>query len=308
MVDDSLGIVVLVPAFREELTISMVVTLSRKFADKVIVVDDGSPDRTSELAVLAGAEVMRLEKNQGKAAALMAGFKRCSELSPKCVVMIDGDGQMDPALIPVVAAPVLAGEADLVIGSRFIGENKADIPAYRIFGQKLLNRATNIGSQQKITDSQSGFRALSPRALENMGFASKKYNVESDMIAHFISRGLVIKEVPITVRYDVPNGHKQKPISHGYSVLSRMITYIGYKRPLLLFGIPGAILFLSGLFVIIATFFEVRVLFDWQFVTQSTAGITVFFLGLFMLFDAMVLNSLSMLMENLHISFEDRKG
>ncbi len=286
----------------------MVVTLSRKYADKVIVIDDGSPDRTSELAALAGAEVIRLEKNQGKAAALMVGFKRCRELSPKCVVMIDGDGQMDPALISDVAAPILAGEADLVIGSRFIGENKADIPAYRVVGQKMLNRATNIGSQQKVTDSQSGFRALSPRALANMDFASKQYNVESDMITHFISRGLIIREVPITVRYDVPNGHKQKPISHGYSVLSRMITYIGYKRPLLLFGIPGAILTLSGLFVIIATFFEVRVFFDWQFVTQSTAGITVFFLGLFMLFDAMVLNSLSMLMENLHISLEDRKG
>lgn len=303
----SLGIVVLIPAFKEELTISMVVTLSRKYADKVIVVDDGSPDRTWELATLAGAEVIRLERNQGKAAALMTGFRRCLELSPRCVVMIDGDGQMDPALIPAVAAPVLAGEADLVIGSRFIGEERAEIPLYRRLGQTMLNKVTSIGSQQKVTDSQSGFRALSARALQNMDFASERYNVESDMITHLIGRGLVIKEVPITVRYDVPNGHKQRPLKHGYSVLSRMVSYIGYKRPLLLFGIPGAVFFIAGLFVIVASFLEIKVLFGWTLVTQSTAGITVFFLGIFLLFDAMILNSLSVLMDNLNISIGERK-
>ncbi|OPX67309.1 MAG: Glycosyltransferase AglJ [Methanomassiliicoccales archaeon PtaB.Bin215] len=307
MNDGPTNIVVLVPAFREELTISMVVTLSRKFADKVIVVDDGSPDRTSELALLAGAEVITMERNKGKAAALMVGFERCREINPKCTVMLDGDGQMDPALIPDVAAPILAGMADLVIGSRFISEVKANIPRYRVFGQKMLNRVTNIGSETKVTDSQSGFRALSARALQNMDFSSRNYNVESDMITHFMSRGLVIREVPITVRYDVPNGHKQKPISHGYSVLSRMISYIGYRRPLLLFGIPGAIFFFGGLIVIFASFLEIKVMFDWTLVTQSTAGITVFFLGIFLLFDAMILNSLSVLMDNLNISMGERK-
>lgn len=307
MTDSRSDIVVVIPAYKEELTISMVVSLSKKYADRVIVIDDGSPDRTSELATMAGAEVIRQEPNQGKAAALMVGFKRCRELSPKCVVIIDGDGQMDPALIPDVSAPVLSGEADLVIGSRFIGDMKADIPRYRIFGQRMLNKVTNIGSDAKITDSQSGYRALSARALENMDFSSDKYNVESDMIGHFIVRGLTIKEVPITVRYDVPNGHKQKPISHGYSVLARMISYIGYRRPLLLFGIPGGIFFAAGLLVIIASLFETKVMFGWTLVTQSTAGIAIFFIGLFLLFDAMILNSLSVLMDNLSITINERR-
>ncbi|MCX6650729.1 MAG: glycosyltransferase family 2 protein [Methanomassiliicoccales archaeon] len=299
MSDDRSELIVLIPAYKEELTISMVVTLSLQHASKVIVVDDGSPDRTSELAKLAGAEVIRQEINQGKAAALMVGFQRCRELSPKCVVMIDGDGQMDPALIPNVAAPILAGEADLVIGSRFIGEKDADIPRHRVVGQKILNQVTNVGSKDKITDTQSGYRALSPTALNNMEIDSERYNIESDMIMHLSQIGLRIVEVPITVRYDVPAGHKQKPFRHGYAVLSRIFTIIGYRRPLIVFGIPGAALFILGGTIALATFAEVKVLFGWTLVTQATAAITIFFLGLFLLFDAMILNSLTVLMSNI---------
>jgi len=299
MGDDSSGIVVLVPAFREELTISMVVTLSRKYSDRVIVVDDGSPDRTSELATLAGAEVISMGKNQGKAAALMVGFKRCRELSPKCVVMIDGDGQMDPALIPRVAAPILSGEADLVIGSRFIGEGAEGIPRHRKFGQKVLNRFTNMGSKVSITDSQSGYRALSIDALRNMDIESDRYNIESDMIVHISQIGLRIAEVPITVRYDVPAGHKQKPFRHGYNVLSRIVALIAYRKPLIIFGIPGLLLFVLGTIIAIASFMEIQVLFDWTLVTQSTAAIALFFLGIFLLFDAMILNSFKLLMDKI---------
>jgi glycosyltransferase involved in cell wall biosynthesis len=305
MTDASPDLIVLVPAYKEELTISMVVTLSLKHAAKVIVVDDGSPDRTSELARAAGAEVIRQEPNQGKAAALKVGFKRCQELKPKCVVMMDGDGQMDPDQLLAVASPVLKGQADLVIGSRFIGE-EVDIPKYRIFGQKVLNSATNMSSDVKITDSQSGFRALSGKALENMDFASDSFNIESDMIVHFAQRKLKIVEVPISVRYDVPNAHKQKPLKHGLAVLSRIITIIGYRRPLIVFGIPGIIALVLGLFLCFEAFNDTIVLFNWQLSSQGFAGIAAFGIGLFLCFAAMVLNSLSMLMQNLHMTIRNR--
>ena len=290
--------IVLIPAFKEELTISMVVMLSKEYASKVIVVDDGSPDRTSKLAQMAGAEVIRMDKNSGKAAALKVGFKRCREYNPKCVIMIDGDGQMDPALIPVVAAPVLQGEADLVIGSRFIGI-KADVPGHRRLGQKILNQATNIGSTSKVTDSQSGYRALSSKALEHMDFDSNSYNIESDMIVHFEQFGLNIMEVPVTVRYDVPNGHKQAPMKHGMSIMSRLIGYVGYKRPLVVFGIPGLISSILGFIICFATFFEVRVIFDWTLVSQGTAGIALLSVGIFLVFASLILNSLGFMMQNL---------
>mgnify|MGYP003808992449 CR=1 FL=1 len=284
----------------------MVVLLSKKVSDHVIVVDDGSPDRTSEVAMLAGAEVIRQGENTGKAGALMTGFKRCLELNPKCVVMIDGDGQMDPERILDVAVPVLDGTADLVIGSRFL-EIDAKIPKYRILGQKMLNQATNMGSNVKISDSQSGYRALSKNALSNLDFKSESYNIESDMIVHFVQRGLKIVEVPITVRYDVPNGHKQKPFRHGVDVLSRMVSYIGYRKPLMLFGIPGLISLGIGIIFAVTAFSERIIVFNWTLASQGFAGIAAFSIGIFLLFAALVLNSLSVLMQKIDYAARERR-
>jgi len=296
--EDGPAIIALIPAYKEELTISMVVTLSLKHVDKVIVVDDGSPDRTSVLAKAAGAEVIRQDPNQGKAAALSIGLKRCAELNPKCVILLDGDGQMDPDQIPIVAAPVLKGEADLVIGSRFIG-SESNVPKHRILGQRILNSATNMSTHVKITDSQSGFRALSVDAIKNMNFASSSYNVESDMIVHFSDIKLKITEVPISVRYDVPNAHKQKPFRHGLQVLNRIVTIIGYKKPIYIFGIPGLMAFLLGLLLSASTFMETIIIFNWSLTSQGIAGVAAFGIGLFLIFAALVLNSLGLMMDNL---------
>lgn len=242
------SIVAVIPAYNEELVIGSVVLRARRCAETVIVIDDGSKDSTAEIARLAGADVIVMPQNSGKAAALMAGFERAREYSADAVVMIDADGQHNPEEIMAVAAPVLAGEADLVIGSRFIGE-KADIPIYRRFGQEVLTLCTNASSTCRTTDSQSGFRALSRRAMANLDFASEGYSVESDMIAHFASRGLVIEEVPISVRYDVPHKHKKNPVSHGLGVLGNIISLIGYRRPMLTFGVPGFLAMVLGAFL-----------------------------------------------------------
>jgi glycosyltransferase involved in cell wall biosynthesis len=107
--------------------------------------------------------------------------------------MLDADGQHNPMEIPRVAGQVLAGKADMVIGSRFIKKN--GIPAYRKVGQKTLDIFTKMGSGAAVTDSQSGFRALSRKAMENLDFRSDGYNIESDMIAHFARIGLTMNEV-----------------------------------------------------------------------------------------------------------------
>jgi glycosyltransferase involved in cell wall biosynthesis len=298
-------ILVLIPAYREELTIAMVVLLAKKHPSKVIVIDDGSPDRTREIATMAGAEVISHGVNKGKAAALMTGFQRARELSPKCTITIDGDGQMDPELIPTVAAPVLNGEVDLVIGSRYIGEVRTDTPQHRRTGQKVLNKATSMGSTVNITDSQSGYRALSLKAINSTNFNSDRYNIESDMIAYFSDIGLKMTEVPTTVRYDVPDGHKQKPLKHGFSVLGGVVAYIGYRRPLIMFGIPGIVFLVAGFFVCLATFLEIYVLFDWTLITQGIVGIVVLSLGVFLTFAALMLNSIGVLMRNLEKSIRE---
>ncbi|MFA5312445.1 MAG: glycosyltransferase family 2 protein [Methanomassiliicoccales archaeon] len=291
------GIIALIPAYNEELTIASVVLMTIPKVWKVIVINDGSSDRTSELAVMAGAEVIDMPKNSGKAAALKMGFAECKKHSPDCVVMLDGDGQMDPEQIPIICRPILEDEADLVIGSRYLG--KEDIPKYRKMGLSVLNSSTNLGSRIKVTDSQSGFRAMSKAALKNTDFNSESYNIETDMIIHFADKGLRIIEVPTHVRYDVPAGHKQSPLKQGLSVVSRAIGFIGYKRPLLLFGIPGMASFITGTTLAFATLEETRLLLNWTLVTQGIAGLSLFGLGIFLLFAALMLNSLGILMDKM---------
>ena len=203
-------------------------------------------DRTSEVAKMAGAEVIRLDANTGKAYALLLGLRHAHNMGCTAAVMLDADGQHDPREIPRVAGLVMEGKADLVIGSRFLRKNNG-IPRYRQVGQKTLDLFTNIGAKSKVTDSQSGFRAISCKALENLDFRSDGYNVESDMINHFSKLGLTIQEVPISVKYDVPNKHKKNPVSHGVGVLTQLVNLIGYRRPLLLFGIPGFAFVISGM-------------------------------------------------------------
>ena len=120
----SKGIIAILPAFNEEVSIGSMVLHARHHADRVIVIDDGSTDRTSEIAGLAGAEVIRHHKNMGKGLALKTGFDLAGSNGAKVIVTMDSDGQHDPEDIPKLVAPILNGEADMVNGSRYINGNE----------------------------------------------------------------------------------------------------------------------------------------------------------------------------------------
>ncbi len=119
---DGLGpILALIPAYDEDRFIASVVLKARRFVDEVIVIDDGSMDETAALAEAAGASVIRQSCNQGKAAALNAGLAEARQRGARAVVLLDGDGQHNPADIPALLQPILDGKADMVVGSRFLG-------------------------------------------------------------------------------------------------------------------------------------------------------------------------------------------
>lgn len=286
------GIAVLIPAYNEGLTIGSVVLQARKHADLVLVINDGSRDKTSEVAQAAGAEVIDHMENGGKAAALKTGFDELLKKDCEIIVMMDGDGQHSVDDIDDLIAPILNDQADLVIGSRFLKKDNS-IPLYRQVGQRILNRITNASSSVKVTDTQSGFRALNRRALQSMDFHSQGYAVEQDMIVHCSDQGLRIKEVPISVRYDVPNGHKQGSMKMGLNLLKQVVATIGYKRPLLLFGIPGTILCLIGVIIGIFTLFEVYFIGSW--LMQSLLAGFMVMVGSNLAISALTLNSLSTL-------------
>ena len=285
---------VAIPCYNEGLTIGSLVLKARQHSTEVLVVDDGSSDDTAPIARLSGATVLVHERQQGKGAGVLDAMRYARENGFDAIVLIDGDGQHNPDEIPAVVAPVLEGRADLVIGSRFLG-TRADVPLYRRFGQIVLNIFTNASADFSSTDSQSGFRALSKRALEDAAcFVTDGYNVESDMIAYLSARDLAIVEVPISVRYEVPHKHKKNPVLHGLGVLANIIALIGARRPLLSFGIPGLVLAALGL--LLGTFAVAQFSATSQVpVLASIIGGLLTAAGLLLIGAALVLKSLTIL-------------
>lgn len=242
--------VILIPAHNEERFIGSVVLQARQYAETVIVIDDGSSDATAHIAKAAGAMLIQHDTNKGKAAALTSGifYLRLMEKEIlenfQVVVLMDGDGQHHCSDIPVVTAPIFSDEADIVIGSRFL-EVKSRIPRWRVFGQHTLTAVTNLSSGNRVTDSQSGFRALSIKALSLFDFDSQGFSVESEMQFLAKEHHLRVQEVPIKVTYD--NTLKRNPFSQAFSVLNGILTLTGQYRPLLFFGGSGIFLLLVGM-------------------------------------------------------------
>lgn len=292
-------VLVAIPCYNEGLTIGSLVLKARAHVDEVLVIDDGSSDDTAAIARLSGASVLVHERQQGKGAGVLDAMAYARERGYAVLVLIDGDGQHNPDEVPAVAAPVLEAGADLVIGSRFLGTD-AEIPLYRRFGQIVLNVFTNASSDFKSSDSQSGFRALSERALEaSKTFVSEGYNVESDMIAFLSARDLAIVEVPISVRYEVPHKHKKNPITHGFGVLTNIASLIGARSPLLFFGTPGLALLALG--AVIDTWAIARFSATEQVpVLLSVVGGLFTVVGLLLIGAAIVLKSMSMLLRHRH--------
>ncbi|MCG2828384.1 glycosyltransferase family 2 protein [Methanothermobacter sp. K4] len=235
-------IAAVIPAFNEEVAIGSVALLTGEHVDEVIVVDDGSSDRTAHVAEMAGARVIRHHKNMGKGAALKTGFEAADA---DIVVTLDADGQHNPSEIPKLVEPILRGEADVVNGSRYLHGRDENTPRYRRVGQRILDRATNIATGLDITDTQSGFRAFSAESIPHFKFRDPGFVVESEMLSDAAEAGLRIVEVEVGVRYDV-DGSTRNPISHGVSVFLRIIGDIELKRPLYYFTLPGLLIGLTG--------------------------------------------------------------
>ena len=281
----------ILPAYNEEVSIGSVVLCTRKYADRVLVIDDGSTDRSVKIAELAGAEVIRHSANMGKGAALRTGFEAAG--GADIIVTLDTDGQHDPGEIPKLIAPILAGEADMVNGSRYISGNGKETPAYRRVGQKVLDRATNLGSGLSITDTQSGFRAYTGSAVSAFKFRNNGFGIESEMLTDAANAGLRIKEVEIGVRYDV-DCSTEHPVSHGVGVLVKVLYDMELNKPLYYFTMPGMVM--GG----IGTFMGLIFLRQFYLGGSLMFGPTLLMImltvvGTFMAFTGIILHSMSRL-------------
>lgn len=197
---DDPRVFVVVPAYNEAGVIGDVVAALRGAYADVVVVDDGSTDGTFELARRHGACVLRHLINRGQGAALQTGIEFALLAGAHIIVTFDADGQHDVADIARLAAPIVAGDCDITLGSRFLGE-AIDLPAAR----RLLLRAgiffTRLTSGASLTDTHNGLRAFSRRAAERIQLRLDGMAHASEIIDQVIRCGLPWREVPVTIRY-----------------------------------------------------------------------------------------------------------
>jgi glycosyltransferase involved in cell wall biosynthesis len=237
-----------IPCLNEEVAIGSVVLRARRHANEVLVVDDGSTDNTEEVARLAGATVLRHTENRGKGEAYRTLWAHARVQGFDALVVLDGDGQHDPDEVPLVLSKLQEGN-DFVIGARW-GE-ATEMPLWRKVGKRVLDYGTAMAAESptgtpKLTDSQSGFRAYSRKALEAIEPRQAGFSVESQLLIDAHEQGLKIAETRIHCRYDVDSS-TQGPVRHASGVLNDLLVAIGVRHPLLFLGVPGFLALLLAL-------------------------------------------------------------
>jgi len=215
-------IIAAIPCLNEEKFIGEIVSKTRVFVDKVVVIDDGSSDNTCKAARAAGAEVIRHKRRQGAGAATRAAFEAAKKYHANILVTLDGDGQHNPDEIPKVLEPILNEGADLTIGSRFFQQKLKNIPKYRKFGIDVITWLYNLGSVTKVSDSQSCFRAHSRRLLEAVNITEDGFGFSVQVLIQARRKGFVIREAPVSCIYH-SDGSTLNPVSHGLGVALSVI-------------------------------------------------------------------------------------
>ena len=233
-----------IPAYNEEKNIAKIITKLKKITDSIIVCDDGSSDMTSEIAKNLGVIVISHKKNMGYGAAIRTIFEKSAEIGSDILVTFDADGQHRIEDVSRVLHPLENSEADIVIGSRFLGK-QSNVPNYRKLGIKVITQVTNSSIKTKLTDSQSGFRAYSKQVLSKISLSEIGMGISTEILIKASSGGLRITEVPITILYSGDTS-THNPVSHGTSVLFSTIKFTSIEHPLKFYGIPSVIFLTIG--------------------------------------------------------------
>lgn len=223
-------VIAAIPCYNEEQFIGDVVRRASQYVDQVIVVDDGSSDRTSEAAEAAGAIVVRHDVNQGPGGAYKTCFQVARDNGAEVLITLDGDEQHDPDEIPRLLQPLLDDKADLVVGSRFLGNYQ--VPRYRKFGIDVITFLYNVGSKAKVVDAQSCYRGYNKKALERLRVTEDGFGFSVELLVQARKNGLRIVEAPISCIYHEAS-HSMNPVLHGVGVALMVVKH----RALAMFGI-----------------------------------------------------------------------
>ena len=221
---------VVIPIFNEEQTIGDVLKRLKATLRKIglkhelIVVDDCSADRSLEISKNQGVKVYSLKKHMGKGYALRVGFAKAKG---EIIATIDSDGSHRPEELPLLLAPILRGQADFVIGSRFLNNKPASARKLNAIGVRLFNALIKVFTRTEVTDSQSGYRVMKSEILKDLRLVSGGYEIESEMLVKTARRGFRVKEVPISFEQRTYGRSRLDPMIDGFKILlSIVLAYI----------------------------------------------------------------------------------
>ena len=276
------------PAFNEAKYIGSLVLAARQYVDEVIVIDDGSSDNTAQLAEMAGATVVRHEGNRGYGAAIQSILEAARQHDPDVLVIFDADAQHTPDDIPRLVEAVKGG-LDFVVGSR--ERQRKSIPFYRRLGQKVISRSANVLAESPLTDTESGFRAFSRKALQTLNLHEQGMAISAETVIEASRQGLKVGEVPISIAY-TGDSSTLNPVSHGLGVLTKIVVMISERKPFFFFGLGGIVVVTLGLIAGIVTLQLYR-----QFHVVSTPwtllSVLLLTLGSFSFFTGLILRAIS---------------
>lgn len=197
-VPDKKRVICIIPAYNEEKNIGKVIQKCQKYVLRIIVVDDGSNDNTLQVAQSMNVITVQNKQNKGKTEALKKGFNRALEEKAEILLMMDGDGQHNPEEIPCFLGKIQEGY-DLVIGARKF--DKQVMPAIRILANSISSFLVSLICGIRIDDSQSGYRAVRRKVIENFSLTSNRFQVDTEMIIKAAKCGFKIGFVPIKTIY-----------------------------------------------------------------------------------------------------------
>jgi 2-polyprenyl-3-methyl-5-hydroxy-6-metoxy-1,4-benzoquinol methylase len=197
---------VVLPAYRATRTIPAVVAeMPSEAADRALLIDDASPDETTDVALLHGLDVLRHPANRGYGASQKSGYVRALRDGASVIVMVHADNQYDPGLVAEMAAPILAGEADIVIGSRLLVDRAVagGMPRWKWLGNRLLTGIENRVFGVRFSEYHTGYRAFSADFLRSIPFLrnSDDFVFDQEIFAQMLARRARVREIPIPTRY-----------------------------------------------------------------------------------------------------------
>ncbi|KKW34078.1 MAG: Glycosyl transferase family 2 [Candidatus Uhrbacteria bacterium GW2011_GWC2_53_7] len=214
-------VIAIIPAYHEASVIAGVVRKTVSFVDEVVVVDDGSEDRTGETARAAGARVYTHVLNRGLGAALSTGMAAALKRGADVIITLDADGQHDPVEIPNFVRAINEKKVDAVIGSRFLG--KTEMPALRRVYNRIGNLLTYLLFGIRTTDSQSGFRAFTRRGAQRLELKTNRMEVSSEFLKEIHDKQISFCEIPCSVKYTDYSMSKGQSFGVGISTAFKLV-------------------------------------------------------------------------------------